>query len=101
MEKTRSKKRKNKDEETQNTVDRLLLSLQKSISRVSRDSANIDSDKAHSLIVGDIDFSISFKCNMISDDRLLVQGDGAISLSLSGRIDADVGIKNLKETPDE
>lgn len=101
MEKTKNKKNKNKGEEIQNTVDRLLLSLQKSISRVNRDSANIDSDKAQSLIVGDIDFSISFKCNLISDERLLVKDDGTITLSLSGKIDTDVGIKNLEETTDE
>ena len=67
----------------------VINSLQKSFSRVSRDSAKVAETDALALIVGQVEFDIQIKLSPNSD-RLLVDDNGVINLGLKGVIDTDV-----------
>lgn len=82
------------DGESEVTLDRVLLGLQKSISRVNRDSASVEGARA--LIVGDLEFSLSVSGDYADGDRIAVRPDGAIRLTLSGTINADVRVQRVE-----
>jgi hypothetical protein len=72
-----------------NELGNVLVSLQKSFSRVSRDSAGVPAHQARALVVGKVAFEMSFKCET-SDGALLVTDSGGIALRLTGTIDVDI-----------
>ncbi len=82
------------------TLDALLLALQKTLSRVNKASAKVPEGQARSLIVGDVGFSLSCKCNLTSGDKVSLDNDGLITLSLSGHINTDIGVVRLEEDAD-
>jgi len=97
MEKTKAKKN---SPGKSDTVDRILLALQKSLSRVNRDSATVPHDQARSLITGDVDFRLSCRCDLKSGDKLVLNAAGEITLDLSGHINIDLGTIRLDEDKD-
>ncbi|WP_339891828.1 hypothetical protein [uncultured Alteromonas sp.] len=79
------------------TLDDLLLALQKSISRVNKASSNVDSSQARALITGTVSFNLTCKCEMLDTDKLIVNDEGSIELSLAGKIDTDIGVIRMEE----
>ncbi|WP_019617198.1 hypothetical protein [Psychromonas ossibalaenae] len=71
------------------SLDDLLVNLQKSLSRVSARSGDVPDDQSRSLIYGDVDFSIELKVDG-EQDKLQVRKDGAVKLSISGKISIDI-----------
>ncbi len=67
----------------------VINALQKSFSRVSRDSAKVEDSDALALIIGQVEFDIQVKLSPNSD-RLLVDTNGIINLGLKGIIDTDI-----------
>ena len=83
------------------TVDQFLLALQKTLSRVSRASANVPAGQARSLIVGSVSFDVTLRCSLnVKEDRLMLMSEGGDPLKLAGQISADVGVKLDKEAED-
>lgn len=75
---------------TPNSLEQLLVALQKSLSRVSRNSADVPKDQPRSLIVGNVAFHLRTRCAQEGDNRLLVGSEGEIDLELSGTITTDL-----------
>ena len=82
------------------TVDRFLVALQKTLSRVSRDSATVSPDQARALIVGNVRFEVDLRCALREDEKLELRESGGFPLHLGGSIASDVGIELLEETSD-
>lgn len=74
------------------TLDGLLLALQKTLSRVSRDSASVPADQARALIVGPVSFDLSVRCRFAQPDELVLDSQDGWPLRLSGQISPDVGV---------
>lgn len=74
------------------TLDRFLIALQKTLSRVSRDSAHVPADQARALIVGNVTFDVDLRCDLRDDGKLALESEGAVGLRLSGKIATDLGI---------
>ena len=79
------------------TVDRLLVALQKTLSRVSRDSASVPEGKARSLIVGNVDFSVDLQCELEEGEQLRMDPEGSVYLQLSGRLATDHDVQAVGE----
>lgn len=78
------------------TLERFLLALQKTLSRVSRDSAAVPAGQARALISGPVAFDAELRCELDGEDRLGVSREGAVLLRLSGRVATDVGVRLLE-----
>ncbi len=79
---------------TQNpTLETYLVALQKSISRTNRDTAAVkkDPNKISAIIYGTLDFQFSCKCKLVEDAKLEICEQDGVELTLSGKIDCDVG----------
>ena len=74
-----------------NTLESVLIALQKSISRVNEQSSKVPESQPRALIIGDLDFEISLKCDP-NKDKLAVTNSGGISITLKGRINTDMEI---------
>lgn len=85
----------NNSSEEKNKVHEVLLALQKSLSRVSRDSADKKKGDAYALITGDVNFSFTLKCDLEEDHNLALQKDGAIELHLDGSIATDIDVQDV------
>ena len=94
------KSTKSATEQQSETLEHLLLALQKTLSRVNRESSNVAEGKPRSLIVGDVDFNLSCRCNLASGDKLELNDKGGITLDLSGHINTDIGVVRLEEDND-
>ncbi len=70
----------------------VITALQKSFSRVSAAAAARPPEKARALVVGQVDFEMSLKCDVEGKDNdyLRVHARGSINLKLAGTIDVDV-----------
>lgn len=79
-----------------NTLEQVLIALQKSISRVNSISNNVPPNQARALILGDIDFDLSLKCDQ-DGDKLRISNSGGISISLKGIINTDMEIAHEEE----
>jgi len=79
------------------TLDMLLLALQKTLSRVSRDSSNINPGAARSLIAGNVAFTLSCRCDYAEGDHILLKENGGVEMSLSGKINTDISVENVTE----
>ena len=75
------------------TVDRMLIALQKTLSRVSRDSASVPEGQARALITGSVQFELEVKCSLIEGEKLLLDEERGRPLKLSGQIAADIGVE--------
>lgn len=82
-----------------NKVHEVLLALQKSLSRVSRDSADKKRGDAYALITGDVNFSFTLKCDLEEDHNLVLQKEGAIELHLDGSIVTDIDVQDVLAEP--
>lgn len=82
----------------QPSVDQLLIALQKTFSRVSRDSAGLAKDDARALIAGPVEFELMLGCEL-TGDRLQVC-EGGMPLRLKGRVLPDLGIEVAGEPGD-
>ncbi|KHT61671.1 hypothetical protein RJ45_21400 [Photobacterium gaetbulicola] len=78
------------------TLEQVLIALQKSISRVNSMSSKVPPSQARALILGDIDFDISLKCDQ-DGDKLRISNSGGISLNLKGIINTDMDITHEEE----
>lgn len=87
---------KKKKVDTEQTLDNLLIALQKSISRVNQLSATVPDNKARAMITGNIDFELGCRCRLIQGDKLELTDDG-IEVCLSGQINPDIDTV-VKET---
>jgi len=94
------KAKKKIDPAQSNTLDNLLIALQKTLSRVNRASSGVGAKQARSLIVGDVDFNLTCKCDLANDDKLVLNDVGNIALNLSGHINTDIGVVRLEEESD-
>jgi len=70
-------------------LDDVLIALQKSLSRVSCASSLVPDHHARALISGDVNFSIELRVDNLGD-RLLLNRDGDIKLSMNGKITPDI-----------
>lgn len=82
------------------TVDRFLVALQKTLSRVSRDSAEVPPDQARALIVGEVSFGVELRVRLRDDEKLELDEEAGVPLQLSGRITSDVRVELLEESAD-
>jgi len=82
------------------TVDRMLIALQKTLSRVSRDSADVPEDQARALIVGSVSFELHVQCELGVGEKLMLSEDKGNPLTLTGQITSDVGVRLDKEADD-
>ncbi|WOO42691.1 hypothetical protein [Rubellicoccus peritrichatus] len=91
------------DEAKLPSVDTFLIALQKSISRVSRDSAEVAPDQARSLISGSVAFDVSLQCDLepLSQKLYLTSGDDGYPLKLVGNINTDVDIDVYQPVEEE
>jgi len=89
-------KSKQKTKKQEYTLDRLLIALQKSISRVNEKSAKVPQNKARAIITGNIGFNISCICTLIADDKLELCEQG-IEINLNGHINPDIDTLVLEE----
>lgn len=87
---------KTDDSQHEHTLDKLLIALQKSISRVNENSAKVSDDKARAIISGNIGFEISCNCRLVDDDKLELCDQG-IEISLKGQINPDIDTIVLEE----
>ncbi len=94
------KSKESKSTQQIDTLDSLLVALQKSLSRVNRASSRVDVTQARSLIVGDVAFNLACKCDLSEGDKLTLNDVGSVSLNLSGHINTDIGVVRLKEETD-
>jgi len=78
----------------QNKLHEVLIALQKSLSRVSRDSVRTEKEQALALINGDVNFSFTLKCDLAADDLLVINKTGDIELQMSGIITTDLEVKD-------
>jgi hypothetical protein len=79
------------------TVDQFLVALQKTFSRVSRDSAEIPEGDARALIMGPVEFEVSVPC-ALDGDRLMLMSTGGTALRLKGTISPDLGVELDEES---
>ncbi|MEO0796253.1 MAG: hypothetical protein AAFX93_13880 [Verrucomicrobiota bacterium] len=77
------------------SVDTFLVALQKSLSRVSRDSADVGPNQARALIAGSVAFDVSLRCNLepLSEKLYLTESNEGYSLKLVGSINTDLDIE--------
>ncbi len=83
-------------EKTNFTLDSLIIALQKSISRVNRDTAKAtenDTNAAFASLSGNIVFELKCKCEMDESDKIILSEKGSIEINLSGQIDPDIGVE--------
>ncbi|RWX56225.1 hypothetical protein [Photobacterium chitinilyticum] len=73
------------------SLEQILVSLQKSISRVNESSSSVAKDRARALIIGDLNFELDLKCNLEAD-KLKQSNDGGISINLKGTINTDIQV---------
>lgn len=86
---------KHSDPSTDSAVEDIILTLQKSFSRVSARSATVankSSKNALSLISGPVSFTVSMKVRS-EKDKLIQSKEGDIDLNFSGTINQDVRIR--------
>lgn len=84
---------KNKDEihlKEENTLEHVLVALQKSLSRVNSMSSKVPKNQPRALIIGDLNFEISLKCEQDEDKLRVTGGSGGIDISLKGVINTDI-----------
>lgn len=81
--------------EQKNKVHEVLVALQKSLSRVSRASADKKKGDAYALITGDVNFSFTLKCDLEDGHNLTLHKDGAIELHLDGSIATDIDVQDV------
>lgn len=87
----------------QPTVDRFLIAVQKSLSRVSRDTGRHQRqrpDGAHAIITGNVEFEVTLECALAEDERLVLVDSGGRPLRLKGNVSVDVGITDAGGGPD-
>jgi hypothetical protein len=74
--------------ETQ-SLENVVISLQKTFSRVSASSSKLPPENARSLILGNVNFEMAVPLDA-SQDRLFYSPTGKVSLKLTGTIQQDV-----------
>jgi len=96
-----AKQETGKSSDSTPTVDAFLVALQKTLSRVSRDSANVPAEQARSLIVGNVAFDVALKCELVPESlHLTLRTDGGgFPLNLSGQIATDVAMEIPEDSP--
>ena len=77
------------DDQTLQSLDDLIITLQKTFSRVSEKSAKIPEEQARALVTGIINFEISTTVKP-EQDRLMVTKSGEIKLTLKGTLETDI-----------
>lgn len=73
----------------QPSLDDVLVALQKSFSRVSTRTADVDPEMARAMISGQVAFNISLKAEL-EGDYLLPNDKGSLDLNLSGTLETDI-----------
>jgi hypothetical protein len=74
----------------------ILVALQKSFSRVSSASGNVNPDAPLALITGPVGFEITVRVAP-ERDRLLHKADGDVQLKLSGTVRPDIRMRHLDD----
>ncbi len=80
----------------------VMLALQKSFSRVNRDTAQVDDDEARAMIIGEIEFQMVISVSPVDNGEtswLKSDPEGGINLSLNGKIDMGIEEKTEENTP--
>ena len=78
------------ERDTSITLDDVIVSLQKTFSRVSSRTGKIPELDAQATITGTVKFELGIKVNPDSDHALRPDPQGSIDLLLSGDIETDV-----------
>ena len=89
------------EESSERTVDDFLIALQKTLSRVSRESAKVPSEQARSLITGNVAFDVDLKCSLGAGQKLMLNDETGAPLRLSGQLSSDIGIEFLEDADAE
>src|SRR5690349_12052869 len=71
------------------SLENVLISLQKTFSRVSASSSKLPPENARSLILGNVNFEMSVPLD-VGADKLYYSSAGKVSLKLTGTIQQDV-----------
>lgn len=74
-------------------LDRVVLALQKTFSRVSAETATVEASRARALVTGRVAFSLRLSAEMDGEDRLVATPEGSLALELSGSIETDVRVR--------
>jgi hypothetical protein len=75
------------------SLERVVLALQKTFSRVSAQTARVEERRARAMVTGTVAFSMRLGVAMDDDDRLLATPGGPISMELNGTLDTDVRVR--------
>ncbi|MEE9350968.1 MAG: hypothetical protein V3U78_01810 [Thiotrichaceae bacterium] len=71
------------------SLDDVIITLQKTFSRISEKSANVPEEQARALVTGIVNFEISTTVNP-EGDRLIVTKSGEVQITLKGQIETDI-----------
>ncbi len=71
------------------SLDDVIITLQKTFSRISEKSAKVPEEHARALVTGIVNFEISTTVNP-DGDRLVVTKSGDIEITLKGQIETDI-----------
>ncbi len=73
------------------SLESALITLQKSFSRVSRESSKVKEDKAQALIVGNVTFELEFNAD-VEDDHIYLNDEGTVRMKFNGDVETDIRI---------
>lgn len=82
------------------TLEHIIISLQKSFSRVSATGGQIPKEQSRARIVGNVNFTIKLNLEPGEDDHLMFDNHGSIELQLAGEIDTDIRPIRIGEESD-
>lgn len=88
------------------TLHGALVAIQKSFSRLSEMSADDEDtnpEKAKALIIGNVDFNLQFRANIMDSDKVILDDKGSVTMNYSGTIATDIRVepKEQEETDGE
>ena len=87
--KSPKKKPSPKASQDQLSLDDAIVALQKTFSRVSAKTAEVDQMDARAMVSGQVNFDMSLKVHP-ERDYLYLDANGSVDLRLTGMIDTDV-----------
>ena len=82
--------------EPDNTLNKMLIALQKSLSRVSAGSKDVPSENARALIMGNVEFELTVNVEPEGEDYLVYRPAGNVQLKLTGVIQQDIRAESEK-----
>ncbi|CAM2067891.1 hypothetical protein SCOR_21100 [Sulfidibacter corallicola] len=79
------------------TLDQVITALQKTFSRVSRDTGTVDEAQAKCFLTGNVAFQLGLKAEYGEGHHLFIKPTGTLDLTISGTIQTDVRVKEEED----